>query len=459
MISGISSLSGEQIIAAGSLSSCSAATASYTTGGDDLQGLYTTVNSNSGNWNTPLFPDNITANSLYIENNGDITLLQLTGDDSDDYAQTVIRGSGIEFINGQIDPTVVGTIAGNDVSNWNSTYNTVSANSGSWTGGSTYTGDAQGALDEVYTNSGTWNMVTDKLDTTAQVVTATGSASVMVGWFPQYLVSSINGSAILPYGFASLSSNSANWNSTYNTVSTNSGSWTGGGGGGVSGTNVVFVPYYEGAEDGEYWSASISGDIKVATGFYDIGGQNEGVVYSLSSIGNSLGSKLDKSTIDGSNTLINYAGHAEVGEKAYRVTGFINGSADDVHVYDHDASIRFDSEQIEPGTHLYSAIVIVETTTTGDVPEKWNLISYENNSAILTRNFSVNTNYEILDLLEPYGWYITNCDASATVYSALEIAPLAFKDEIAFTDVSDIVVTASLPVSPVSSTLYLIPEA
>lgn len=36
-------------------------------------------------------------------------------------------------------------------------YDTVSNNSGSWTGGSTYTGDAQGALDEVYSNSGTWN--------------------------------------------------------------------------------------------------------------------------------------------------------------------------------------------------------------------------------------------------------------------------------------------------------------
>lgn len=289
MITGISSLSGQQIIASGACSARSAATASYTTGGNDIQGLYTTVNSNSGNWNSPLFPSNITADSLYINNNGDITLLQQTGDDSDDYAQTVIHGSGIEFINGQIDPTVVGTIAGNDVSNWNSTYNTVSTNSASWTGGSVpdditahsleLTGNLSGpgnihmeyhpieaesdeidhttvtpgvielvsagtaigtidvdsinnwndTVDTVSSNSSTWNTVTGKLDTTAQVVTATGSASVVVGFYPQYMVSSINGSAMLPYGFASLSSNSANWNSTYNTVSTNSASWTGGG--------------------------------------------------------------------------------------------------------------------------------------------------------------------------------------------------------------------------------------
>jgi hypothetical protein len=151
-ITGISALSGQQIIASGACSARSAATASYTTGGDDLQGLYTTVNSNSGNWNTPLFPSNITADSLHINNNGDITLLQQTGDDSDDYAQTVIHGSGIEFIIGQTDPTVVGTIAGNDISNWNSTYNTVSTNSGSWTGGGAgieYSGIAPIAVNNV----------------------------------------------------------------------------------------------------------------------------------------------------------------------------------------------------------------------------------------------------------------------------------------------------------------------
>lgn len=93
----------------------------------------------------------------------------------------------------------------------------------------------------------------------AQVVTATGSASAMSGWYPyttSYLVSSINGSAILPYGYSAISANSANWNSTrytvnsnsanwnsvYNTVSNNSASWSGSTGGSVvspSGTIVV----------------------------------------------------------------------------------------------------------------------------------------------------------------------------------------------------------------------------
>lgn len=66
----------------------------------------------------------------------------------------------------------------------------------------------------------------------AQVVTATGSASAtsVSGWVPvvtatSYLVSSINGSALLPYGFSSVSANSANWNSTRTAVTANSANW------------------------------------------------------------------------------------------------------------------------------------------------------------------------------------------------------------------------------------------
>ena len=49
-ITGISAISGEQLIAAGALSARSAGTASYTTGGNDIQGLYNTVSDNSASW-------------------------------------------------------------------------------------------------------------------------------------------------------------------------------------------------------------------------------------------------------------------------------------------------------------------------------------------------------------------------------------------------------------------------
>ena len=92
------------------------------------------------------------------------------------------------------------------------------------------------------------------------VVTATGSASATSGFWPvttAYLVSSINGSALLPYGYSSISANSANWNSTrttvlnnsanwtsvYDTVYSNSASWTGSTGGGsvTSPSGTIFV--------------------------------------------------------------------------------------------------------------------------------------------------------------------------------------------------------------------------
>lgn len=115
-ITGISAISGEQIIAAGAVSAREAASAAFTTGGNSLQGLYDTVSNNSG----------------------------------------------------------------------------------SWTGGSTYTGDAQGALDEVY-------------------------------------------------------SNSANWNSTYTTVSSNSATWGQGGGG-------VVIPYNGGDPEATYTAIAAAWD-------------------------------------------------------------------------------------------------------------------------------------------------------------------------------------------------------
>ena len=49
-ITGISAISGEQIIAAGAVSAREAATASFTTGGNDIQNLYDTVSTNSASW-------------------------------------------------------------------------------------------------------------------------------------------------------------------------------------------------------------------------------------------------------------------------------------------------------------------------------------------------------------------------------------------------------------------------
>ena len=118
-----------------------------------------------------------------------------------------------------------------------------------------------------------------KLDKTAQVVTATGSASAESDILPIYLVSSINGSALLPYGYSALSgysavwtytytsvtANSSQWNSVYNTVNSNSASWSGSPGGGsvVSPSGTILVTNgneIEGTNSAVYTASGASGE-------------------------------------------------------------------------------------------------------------------------------------------------------------------------------------------------------
>ena len=98
---------------------------------------------------------------------------------------------------------------------------------------SSINGSALGGMDEAavsgIASAYAQSAASSKLDKTAQVVTATGTASAISYSWPittSYLVSSINGSALLPYGYSVLSGNSANWNSVYNTVNSNSASWS-----------------------------------------------------------------------------------------------------------------------------------------------------------------------------------------------------------------------------------------
>lgn len=104
------------------------------------------------------------------------------------------------------------------------TANQISSINGSALGG--MDGAAVSGIASAYAQSA----ASSKLDKTAQVVTATGTASAEdYGSWPlktSYLVSSINGSALLPYGYSALSGYSADWTSVYNTVSRNSASWS-----------------------------------------------------------------------------------------------------------------------------------------------------------------------------------------------------------------------------------------
>lgn len=294
-ITGISAISGEQLIAAGALSARSAGTASYTTGGNDIQGLYNTVSDNSASWTGGGSVSITSPSGTILVTDGDkvdgtnsavalgvveagfgptmyvipnyITQIQPSWTECFSNLSCPTSGGTIEFnlvgagektiylsgmdLNWQgVETAATVTLEGNPAHivlplgpivthcqaktngdwlpfseqsytaskadtygptgigelAWNSAVtnvvNTVSSNSASWGGGASYTGDAQGALDEVYSNSGTWNTVTNKLDSTA--------------------FSTVSGNFLTAHQALS---DSANWNSTYNSVSNNSATW------------------------------------------------------------------------------------------------------------------------------------------------------------------------------------------------------------------------------------------
>ena len=182
-ITGISAISGEQIIAAGAVSAKEAGKASFTTGGNNIQSLYDTVSTNSASWSgggatlpvSGSIGDNSAVYGLYdmkieynepsvggsepyhsyVQADTETLTLYYSPDEDQTYNLTVIN-PGWVHLEDPVDGSVEFYPA--DVNNWKSVYDTVSTESGNWTGGgASYTGDAQGALDEVYSKSANWN--------------------------------------------------------------------------------------------------------------------------------------------------------------------------------------------------------------------------------------------------------------------------------------------------------------
>lgn len=110
-------------------------------------------------------------------------------------------------------------------SDWNESYDTLTANSASWS--TTYTGNVQEALDKVYTDSSTWDNVTAKQD------------KLTFNYDGSDNITGINSSAIGGVGSTytgnvqealdEVYTNSGNWNESYDTLTANSASWGGGG--------------------------------------------------------------------------------------------------------------------------------------------------------------------------------------------------------------------------------------
>lgn len=296
-ITGISAISGEQIIAAGAVSAKEAGKASFTTGGNDIQNLYDTVSTNSASWaggadysagkNISIAGDVISTTDtisvtgdVQVENSTETQVTSVAGTEwgtnyyghyaslNSSYKITVsgtpanlgvyvydydhggyyvnglttadlqnftISGlsslpnavtskigdwsttdwfEGAEFgiqdptYNPGYDPgmpawTVSSTLyslAGSNIS-LSGLNNFVSTNSASWTGGgASYTGDAQGALDEVYSKSANWDGSYDTLTANSAAWTSTNNT---------------------------VSQRSGNWNKAYTAVTGNSAAWGG----------------------------------------------------------------------------------------------------------------------------------------------------------------------------------------------------------------------------------------
>lgn len=303
---------------------------------------------------------------------------------------------------------------------------------------------------------------------------------------------------------------SAVWQDVSTTVQTNSAQWAEGGvltGDYVSGVNLVKEPYEEGGVRGTFYSANVSGDVTVTTGEYNGTSYIDMRTYSLTSLGTLINDKLDTYLISDSKTLANLDGAYQVFEKAYRNTGTATASAYNVELYgDGSCHISFKTSN---NNYLKEATIILESNTEGFVDTNvWDKVSYENNSATLTKYYRLdNLTSDFISFNSSEGWNVTNCDATCTTYSGVEIAKLAFKDEIPTyeydstnkisaingsalagggeivnhdntlsgngtvdsplgvilsatndANVNNIVVTASLPSTPDANTLYLIPE-
>lgn len=203
----------------------------------------------------------------------------------------------------------------------------------------------------------------------------------------------------------------------------------------VSGVNTVNVRPHEWDTGHRYeYTTIISGDVQVRTAEW-IGDTalivNSGL-YSLSAIGNELGNKLNSDYVTGSTTIKNVNSHAEMGNSAYRPNDFDIISADYVDIQQNWSTVSLESNAHGHDGWLYSAIITLATNSTGSLPESWTLQNFEDGSAILVRNYNIfeRTHTDSISFNSYEGWNITNIDASAMTYSSMELAPIAFKDDI-----------------------------
>ena len=90
----------------------------------------------------------------------------------------LVAGANISIVDDAQNSATTISVSGISAAEWNSNYDTVFANSATWgQGGTSYTGDAQGALDTVYGSSANWNQSTQVVTTNS----STWNSNVFTG--------------------------------------------------------------------------------------------------------------------------------------------------------------------------------------------------------------------------------------------------------------------------------------
>lgn len=212
-ITGIDTLDGKQIIAAGASSATNAYKAELTTGGNSLQGLYDTVSTSSGTWGGGgSFPAS-----------------------ADEACGVVTANSG----NWNSTKTTVNTYSGL----WNDTRNTVGTNSANWgaaavvtaTGGTTAYVQTINNKNISATNAGSALSATDAYNltnTAIKVASATSATNANTATYASNGVSLTNiynsgrsGYAASAYLVNNVTGKVSDWNNCYSSYTSHSGNW------------------------------------------------------------------------------------------------------------------------------------------------------------------------------------------------------------------------------------------
>jgi hypothetical protein len=198
----------------------------------------------------------------------------------------------------------------------------------------------------------------------------------------------------------------------------------------VSGLNTLFVPYYPEASDGNVYSATISGDVTVSTGIYNNNGEgiSIGRTYSLSSIGEQLGNKLDNNKIEDSNTISIINNHAEVYSIGYRPSEFVTSGID---VYNNFSNNSVDFRIISYESHLYSATFVIESNGFDEnrIPDDWIFVNSANGSATFCKYYKDNISDDSIFYLD-LEHTITNASAYVVGHKGRVLDALAFKSDL-----------------------------